>query len=429
MGYIETLKKIKALPVIDTHEHIGAERDMVNQPLDVFNLFIPYICDNLLTAGMKSTEWAVLQNKSIPFEERWNVFSPYLSFIKFSTYFQALFITLRDIYGMKEFTLAEAKKVNLRITEDNVTGLYDKVKTLNNIESILTFISYNYQDVENVQKSGLYAVPTVSDICIRNKQDIKQLEDVTSITISNFDNLLQSIDILFEKYKNIDVKAIKFGSAYRRKLDFELQTRHDAEKVFIKVISQHINGDTKMFGMQSQTLGDKDGKILDDYLTDYMVALADKYDFKVFFHAGIHAWNENNIEAVRVSCLEDLIRRHEHVQFILLHCGMPFIDEAVLLCKYFTNVHLNLTWSHIIDRRQSVELIVKMVEMLPLNKIHGFGGDYCNVIQIYGHLQIALENITEGLYYFVDKGTMNEDEAVNIAKMWLYENPKKLLNI
>ena len=34
--------------------------------------------------------------------------------------------------------------------------------------------------------------------------------------------------------------------------------------------------------------------------------------------------------------------------------SIPFIDEAVLLCKYYPNVFLNMTWDHIIDREKII---------------------------------------------------------------------------
>lgn len=429
MNYKDFLSRIKEIKVIDTHEHIGAERDLINQKIDAFSLFVPYICDNLISAGMGRNEWAMISNMDTPFEDRWKIFEPYMGYIKFSTYFQALFGQLKDRYGIKNFTLEEAKKVNLKLLEENVAGIFDKIKQEYNIEATFSFLPYDYDSILYARNNSLNVVPTVSDICIRSIYDIERLEKSTKIIINNFSKLIKAIDELFYSYKKIGIKAIKFGSAYRRKLDFNVQTQHEAENVFLKVFYEKVNGDSKMCGLPFQVLGEQDVKILDDYLTEYMISLAEDLDFKVFFHTGLHAWNENNIEATRAFYLEGLIRRHKKVSFILLHCGIPFVDEAVLLCKYFSNVHLNMTWCHIIDRQQSKQLVIKIVEMLPLNKIHGFGGDYIHPIQIGGHLKIAYENIAEGLWHFVERGIMNEDEAVWIAKLWLYENPKKLLDI
>lgn len=427
MNYQTLLDRIKELPVIDTHEHFMTEEDVLKGSIDFFDMLVPYICDQLINSGMSRDQWAMLCNKSLSLEQRWEVFSEYFKNIRYTTYFQAMFRTLHRCFGMQDVTLDEVVKVSTLLKNSNIPGVYKRIKDKNNIEKILTFIPFDM--VENFNKSDLIAIPTVSDICIRSCFDIDRIESVSGINISRFDELLDAIDIVFEIYAKNNVKAIKFGSAYRRKLDYEYVLSSQAEEVFRNVITARVNGDTRMCGSPTQVLGEDDVKALDDYLTDYMISIAGQKEMSVFFHGGIHAWNENQIEAAKVSYMEGLIRRHKNVNFIILHCGMPFIDESVLLCRYYSNVYLNLTWSHIIDKTQTRLLIRKFVEALPINKVHGFGGDYVYPQQIYGHLQIAYENIASALYSFIEEGIMNEDQALQIARQWLYENPKALLKI
>ena len=110
------------------------------------------------------------------------------------------------------------------------------------------------------------------------------------------------------------------------------------------------------------------------------------------------------------------------MSFTLLHCGYPYIDDALLLAKYYPNVHLNLTWVHILDRIKAVELMRRMVELLPVNKVEGFGGDYCCLALTAEHLRIARENIARALSLYVDEGEMSLDEAADIARAWLHDN-------
>ncbi len=421
------LDKIKAMPVIDTHEHFMDGASLASLRPDFYDMLTPYVCDILLCAGMPREQWFKLNDKSRGQDERWGLFEPYLGLIRHTTYFRAVLRAMRDIYGMEDVTQGEVIKAGEKLAESNHAGAYDELKKKNRIESVLTFIPFDAAD--DFASGELFPVPTVSDITPRSCGGIESLEKASGICISRFEELIRAVEVLFGKYEKAGVRAVKFGTAYRRKLDFEYASYDEAERVFETIIGEPPNGDSKMCGAPAQALGEKDLKPLGDFLTDFMVSAAGRLGIPVFFHTGLHAWNENSIGAARASHLEKLIRRHKNVNFILLHCGMPFIDEAVLLCRYYPNVYLNMTWSHIIDRDQSCLMMKKFIELLPVNKIHAFGGDYIWPQQVYGHLQFALENIASVLGGCVSGGIMTEPQALDTARRWLYENPKELLKI
>jgi len=70
--------------------------------------------------------------------------------------------------------------------------------------------------------------------------------------------------------------------------------------------------------------------------------------------------------------------------------------------------------------------MIEAMDMVPLNKIFAFGGDYLRVIEkIYGHLQIAKENISIILGDRVEKGLLDIQTAEKIMQMWFYESPVK----
>jgi hypothetical protein len=423
----EFRKRIDALPVIDTHEHWPPERFCVGRPLDFFDLLVPYVVDNLTNAGMSVAEWAFLANRANAFDARWELLARFLDDVRDTTYFRVLTRTLRDQFGFTDFTRESALEVGRRLTASNTEGLYARTMDQEHIESTLTFVGWD--GLAQFHDPRVHPIPTVSDLCPRSVLDIERISAVAGVPVTGFDSLLGALSALFDSYKGMDVKAVKFGSAYRRKLDFRAVTREEAESVFVRILSEKLMGDSRIIGSRSTVMPLDDVRPLDDYLTDRMVDLAQERGMPVFFHVGIHAWNQNSVEAVRASYLEGLIRRHPEAVFILLHCGMPFVDEATLLCRYFPNVHLNMTWTHIIDTAQARLCVRKFVEMLPANRIQGFGGDYVFPQQIHGHLAFAKENIALGLWSLVEENELDADRAVGIARKWLYENPKKVLSI
>ena len=65
------------------------------------------------------------------------------------------------------------------------------------------------------------------------------------------------------------------------------------------------------------------------------------------------------------------------------------------------------------------------VDMVPLYKIFAFGADYILFVEkVYGHLQIARENVALVLGDRVDKNLMSLDEAKRTLRAWFYDNPK-----
>ncbi len=119
-----------------------------------------------------------------------------------------------------------------------------------------------------------------------------------------------------------------------------------------------------------------------------------------------------------------LIERHPHTRFDVYHAGMPWVREAGVIGKNSPNVWLNLAWCHIVSQRMTVSLLDEWLDLVPVNKIFAFGGDYgLPVEKVVGHLWMAREDIAEVLARRVKRGDMSEDRALEIARLWFYDNP------
>jgi len=88
-----------------------------------------------------------------------------------------------------------------------------------------------------------------------------------------------------------------------------------------------------------------------------------------------------------------------------------------------------MCWMHIISPVMSRRALDEWLDLVPATKIIGFGGDYAVVEKVYGHLQMARENIARVLASRIEEGTMTEAEALQIARGLMYENPKRLYKL
>ena len=105
------------------------------------------------------------------------------------------------------------------------------------------------------------------------------------------------------------------------------------------------------------------------------------------------------------------------------------MGEAVCLAKQFPNVSLDLTWVQVIVPSGAREGLSHMLDAVPVNKIHGFGGDYMVPVNIWGALEVARENIAHVLTDKIQTGCMTESEAVEIARKILNGNAQEIFDI
>jgi hypothetical protein len=75
-------------------------------------------------------------------------------------------------------------------------------------------------------------------------------------------------------------------------------------------------------------------------------------------------------------------------------------------------------------------LLDEWTDLVPVNKILAFGGDYGEPVEkVYGHLLMARENLAHVLGGRIEEGLLSEDEALLLARKWFYENPKELYRL
>jgi len=419
-------KYIDGLTVIDTHEHISSEAELLGMQISFFDLFVPYIVDNLESAGITHDEMALMKNGQAAFKDRWTVFNKYYPAIKSSTYVLTLQASLAEQYQFKNYGLDECQRVSGLLKQDYATkGFMQRFMDKSKIESMLTFRGPSSEEVRrHYGDNKIMLVPTVNHICVKDAGSLEEISKLTETPIKNLDDILTGIDKLFKEYAAAGIKNIKFGSAYNRELNYKYRTKEEAETSFAKIMatpfdySGAIPNKYYVFHLEDYHIP------LDDYMAAYMMAQAAKYKMNAIFHVGIFAWNFNSVKNNHASSLEWLIKTYPSVNVVILHAGYPYFDEAILLAKYYPNVYINMTWDHIIERNVTIEVMKRYIEMLPTSKIHLYGGDYLFPQQIYGSMLFTKENLYIALNDLIKKGTITEEHARQIAYDWLYANPK-----
>lgn len=412
---------LDVLPIIDTHEHMMHERDFAISHMDVITLLTPYICDNLLSAGMSIEQWQMINDTSRTFEQRFSMLEPYLPLVKHTTYYKALLYTIKECFGEVEVCKESCTRINEKMKQ---TKEYASLWKKNKIEKALTFV--DYYGTEYFEDSQLLTpVPTISNITPKSQYQLRQLESVTNGKIQSLEELRQAISYLFESYHKSKVKNIKIGSAYMRTLDFG-EVDHEAAQEQLLLIARGERKSVPCYGEALKNSSLEPMRQLDDFVIHTCIEYANQYGMNVVVHTGIHAWNRNSVEATRAKYLDRIIAAYPEVTFILLHFGYPYVEDVLLLCKYYKNVYVDFAWVHVLDTVVSKQLIRRVLELLPVNKICGFGGDYCTPYNTIGHLAMAKEHYAQVFGELLEEKSMRFDEVEAVLRMWLYETPKEL---
>ncbi|MFH1732739.1 MAG: hypothetical protein ABIF82_13960 [Planctomycetota bacterium] len=119
--------------------------------------------------------------------------------------------------------------------------------------------------------------------------------------------------------------------------------------------------------------------------------------------------------------------RHPETRLDIYHVGYPFVRDALMLGKGFPNVWPNFCWPHVISRRFAMDALDEAVDLIPMNKLLAFGGDYGRPVEkAYGHVVMAREDIERVLAKRIRRGQLAEAQALGLAHEWFYENPVEL---
>lgn len=392
---------IREIPVIDCHEHLGPEADRLALDVDATVLFSHYCRTDLVTAGMPDRDYDRMCDYSLPPELRWRLLSPWLPYVKLGSYARAGLIAARELFGFEDVNDSNHEDVTARIREHNTPGLYRRIlREKCNIRLALT--QCGRTDVGGDLLAPLMWLHEAAD-CGR-WEDFVRVASAVGIVPHSLDDAVEVIDRHIARWKSegaLGVKLFAFGEAQ--------PDRKAAHEQFEAL-------------RRGETLPHQEWSPLRAYLLDRGFALAAKHEMVVACHTGM--WGD--FRTLNPLHLIPVLARHPGTRFDIYHAGMPWVREAGVIGKNSPNAYLNLAWCHIISPRMTVSALDEWLDLVPVNKILGFGGDYgIPVEKVVGHLWLARHDVAEVLAGRAERGDLTEDRALEIARLWFWENPQR----
>ena len=419
-SYPEIRQFLDNLPVIETHEHYTNYQES-SDALD-FIIGNYYQSDFLSTGGEKAV---VGGNgsipKNLPEKERYELFLEYYKKSDKTAYARGMQEGLRICWGVKDIgDYGEFKSFAKKFAKRDASiyaKTMDKMKIKAKVVDIFDLADY-VNGKTGYSEYCRFAFPLPSLHNIHTKQDIMQLQKYIDRAITCLDDYTEAFDAYLQKCVDFGVVCFKDQSAYRRPISYGNPSKAEAEAAFNDIIfyPRDVFGDDKV-------------RCLDDWLFQYAMRKAAKYDLPVQIHTGHMAGIRNDIAKTNAAHLIPTLELHTDVRFDLFHGKWPYMDEFLYIGKNYPNAWLNLCWAQSIDPLYCVELMKRAVMTVPHSKLFAFGGDTGMIEWVAGYLSIARDNVAIALSELADSGWLSTGEAKQIAADWFFNNPNEFFKL
>ena len=423
--YTEILQEVRRLPVIDTHEHLPHCDEARDQNTDILKEYLShYMSSDILSSGMKASDFAQVIDVSKPIKERWKLVEPYWEVCRYTGYGRALDIAVKQIYGFDGINENTIEEVNQAFIRNLKPGHFKRV--LKDICGIQMSLLDGFTGGLECDKSLFRRVWRPENYVVSMDCSGKifyWLERKYGITLRTLDDWIEAFCREFEDALNKGIAALKCGLAYVRSLRFEKRSYSEASSAFKKMIDEWEKNGRKEEEDFSYPVE------VQDFMMHFILGKANEKKLTFQFHTGLQEGNGNTLSNSNPLLMNNLFLEYPDVKFDLFHISYPFYGEASALCKNFPNVFIDMCWAHIISPAASRVALNDFLDAVPYNKISAFGGDYLFVDGICGHLELARQNVSHVLAHKVKEGIFTLEKAVDIAKALFYDNPLQIFDL
>jgi uncharacterized protein len=401
-------EEISELTIIDAHEHLPSEKEYLSFNYSGLNMFAGYVWHDLESAGMSSEfKETMCGPGGRPVEEWWPQIRPYWPHVKNGSYAKALLITAKEFFGIEDINDSTIHEFAGKVKAANKPGIYKKIlQDKCNVRYAITCIEEAIFPDDPVLL-GLNMDSFVAHPEYYGPELVSVLAEKAGLEIRGLDDLGQAIQSLVRRDFDGGAIGLKMIS-----WDYRGPDPAAAKKELQDVLNNRVV-DPKLPALRS-------------YLMEKCLDVAAEYDKPVAVHAGYwHDFRELDPKFMLGFC-----RRRTDLSFDLFHLGMPMVRDAIQIAKSFQNVTLNLVWCPIISQVQTARALDEIIDLVPVNKIIAFGGDYRQCVQkVYGHLVMAREVIAAALARRIEQDDFDREYAMYLAKLWFYDNPRRIYRI
>lgn len=420
--YVDLRTYLENTPIVDCHDH---SKECGPRPTDpICAVFDWYMRSDLASASSPETIERIF-NDTLPLEERWPLLERAWKRTCHTGYAEVVRRVMREFYDEPCLTLEALRRVQTRLVDFSDEHTFEAVLEKAHIAIRL---EDSWPDMKAVI-AGTYTPPPRSKLVIslpgfhavQNYEQVQANASISGKIVTSLDEYIAACRETFTRMKTAGAVAFKDQSAYTRSLEYGNPTYSQAEAAF-----------NWMMEDPRRSLSYPDGnKPLGDYLFHEFMRIARDLALPVQIHTGHMAGIRNEITKTNAAGFTRLIELHRETRFDLFHANWPYSGEMLFLAKNYPNVAIDFCWAHMIDPIYTQAMLRQVVSSVPHGKIHGYGSDLTGdmVTSAWAHADLARDNIAIALSDLVEMDYLGLDDAKEIARGWLFDNPNTFFHL
>ncbi len=403
----ELLEAMQQIRTIDCHSHTTLKSGYYTSgQRDLFNLMSYYEREINAATGKGSGQlYAGAESDA----ERWERLKPVVERTRNVSYWRHNVVVYRELFDLEDEDVADSNWEKLNETIKRKTSdpdwyhhvTVDVCKLATQVRNIPWFEDWEPEYFTAVLRME-------SALQLHDRGTRKSLEEHLGRSFDSLKSIKQGLSDLVEEYKNRGSVGIKLAHAYGRTLASENVPEDIAANVFAKALS-------------GGSLSPGEVKQLQDHIIFFLAGLAGDMDLVFQIHTGVQG-NWGVIPNSDPLLLIPLIHANKSTRFDLFHAGYPYSREIGMLGKHAPNVWLNMCWMYVITMEGSRQSLSEWIDLVPGDRILGFGSDVGWPEFIYGHLVMARSCIADVLAQKVERDFLSREVALDLVKKMLRDN-------
>lgn len=408
------LAELECVRTVDCHSHTMLSREYVaGGPKDLFGLMSYFERDFGGTLGRSSGEaYAGCASEA----EKWEVLKGVLDRARNVSYWRHNLVMYQRLFGLQEGELTDANwaAVNEAIKSQTAEpGWYTHItREVANLETQMLNVPW-FQDWEPEFFTAILRMESALEL--HQPQVRGALQERLSREFGSLSQLKEGLAALVEEYRARGSRGIKLAHAYARTLHSEPVAASVADAIFARALAGRMPSPGEV-------------KQLQDHIIFFLAQLAGELGQVFDIHTGVQA-NWGRIPDSDPLHLIGLLQANPKTRFSLYHAGYPYSREIGMLAKHYPNVWLNMAWMYVVTMEGSRQSLLEWLDLVPGERILGFGSDVGHPEMVYAHLVMARSCLADVLALKVERDFLSEECALDLCHKLLRENALRLYSL
>jgi len=408
------LQEMQALRTVDCHSHTMLRRDYEALTDRSFFSMMTYFEREI--AGATGMGSAQLYEGCTTDAERWERLKPVLLRTRNESYWRHNIVVYQQLFGLEDGELSDGNwaVVNDCIRERTAQpGWYEHVT--NEVCGLQTQIR-NVPWFEDWEPEYFTCVLRMEEALEQtNRANRERLEQHMDVSIGDLASLKATLVALIEEYQTMGSVGIKLAHAYRRTLSSDPVPEADAAGLFAQAVA-------------GESLTWPERKAVEDHIIFFLAECCVEMGQVFQIHTGVQG-NWGHVPDSDPLLLLPLVHAFRQVKFDLFHAGYPYSRELGMMAKHSPNVWLNMAWMYVITMEGSRQTLNEWIDLVPGDRLLGFGSDVGWPEFIYGHLVMARSCIADVLVTKVERDFLSEEAALSLVHQMLTDNAVALYGL